>query len=48
MYEHAKGSSVTKALMALETRLGGSAGKSEGLFGRAFSNLLRKDSWSQT
>jgi pilus assembly protein CpaE len=44
IYEHARGSAVTKALMALETRLGGgSAKRSSGLLGKALSSLLRKE-----
>jgi len=49
MYEHARTSAVTKALVALETELGGSSAKTEkGFIGKALSNLLRKESWSQT
>jgi pilus assembly protein CpaE len=49
MYQHARGSSVTKALSALETKLGGSsaAASGAGVFGKAISNLLRKESWSR-
>jgi pilus assembly protein CpaE len=49
MHRHAKGSSVTKALMALETRLGGASAKPAGsLLSRTFVGLLRKDSsWPQ-
>jgi pilus assembly protein CpaE len=49
IYEHARNCSVTKALVALQTKLGGVAGKSStGLLGKALSNLLRKESWSPT
>jgi pilus assembly protein CpaE len=49
MYEHARGSAVTKALVALETKLGGKSGRpSSGFFGNALSALLRKESWSRT
>jgi pilus assembly protein CpaE len=48
MYEHARGSGVTKALAGLATSLGGRAAeKTGGLFGKALSNLLRKDTWSR-
>jgi len=43
MYEHARGSSVTKSLVNLGVTLGGRSIKSGGLFGKAFSNLLRKE-----
>lgn len=43
MYLHAKSSAVTKALMSLETKLGGVARRApSGLFGKAISTLLRK------
>lgn len=45
MYEHARGSAVTKALIGLEAQLGGSSRKAaRGIFGKAFSNFLRKES----
>jgi pilus assembly protein CpaE len=49
MYEHARGSSVTKALAALATNLGGRPAEQRngGLFGKTLSNLLRKDTWSR-
>jgi pilus assembly protein CpaE len=49
MHEHAKGSPVTKALLALEKRLAGTERSSEGgLLSRTFVGLLKKDSsWSQ-
>ncbi len=45
IYEHARGSSVTKALLNLETKLGGRPAKASGggLFGKAFANLMRKE-----
>jgi pilus assembly protein CpaE len=45
MYEHAKGSAVTKGLEALAAKLGGRQIKktSNGMFSRAISNLLRKE-----
>ena len=47
MQEHARGSSVTKALVALQKRLGGATEEvSSGLLSRAFSNILRKDKWA--
>jgi pilus assembly protein CpaE len=49
IYQHAKGSAVTKALVALETKLGGGTTKtSSGFFDKAFSNLLRKEAWFRT
>jgi pilus assembly protein CpaE len=50
MYEHARGSAVTKALGNLAAKLGGRevAKNSGGFLGKAFSNLLRKDTWSPT
>jgi pilus assembly protein CpaE len=49
MHEHARGSAVTKALLALETRIGGhSITPGSGFLGGVFSNLLRKDKWSQS
>jgi pilus assembly protein CpaE len=48
MYEHARGSGVTKALATLATSLGGRpAEQRSGLFGKTLSNLLRKDTWSR-
>jgi pilus assembly protein CpaE len=48
MYKHAKGSPVTKALMALETRLGGSAAKgNRGLLSRTFGLMKKESSWPQ-
>jgi pilus assembly protein CpaE len=48
MHEHARSSSVTKALLELETKLGGrSAEPSKGFFQKAFSNILRKGQWSR-
>lgn len=48
MHEHARSSRVTKALLALETEVGGSSTEATtGILGRAFSNILRKDKWSQ-
>jgi pilus assembly protein CpaE len=45
MHDHARGSAVTKGLMALETRLGGRSAKpTGGLFGKGLSSLLRKES----
>ncbi len=43
MFAHAKNASVTKAIAALETRLGGdsTATAGKGVFGKAISNLLR-------
>jgi pilus assembly protein CpaE len=44
MYEHARGSAVTKALTSLATNLGGrSAPVGAGLFGKTFSSLLGRD-----
>jgi pilus assembly protein CpaE len=47
MYEHARSSAVTKALTNLAKALGGRGEQQEssGLFGKALSSLLRKDSW---
>ncbi|MGD8808327.1 MAG: AAA family ATPase [Gammaproteobacteria bacterium] len=48
MHEHARGSAVTKALLELETKLGGnSAEPSRGFFKKAISNILRKGQWSR-
>jgi len=48
MHEHARSSNVTKALLELETKLGGkSAEPSKGFFQKAFSNILRKGQWSR-
>ena len=47
MYEHARGSSVTKSLVNLGITLGGRSMKSGGLFG-TFSNLLRKEHGRQS
>lgn len=49
MYEHARSSGVTKALTGLATSLGGRADEraSGGLFSKALSSLLRKDTWSR-
>ena len=43
MFAHAKNAAVTKAIAALETRLGGesTAAAGKGVFGKAISNLLR-------
>jgi len=44
IYEHARSSAVTKALMSLCALLGGRAVKpTGGLFGKTFANLLRKE-----
>lgn len=44
IYEHARGSAVTKAVVSLETRLGGGSGKhATGFLSKAFSQLLRKE-----
>ena len=47
MYEHARGSGVTKALATLAKSLSGRPAeqRSGGLFGKTLSNLLRKDAW---
>lgn len=48
IYEHARGSAVTKGLVNLCTTLGGRpAQASGGLFGKAFSSFLRKDNGRQ-
>ena len=48
MHEHARGSSVTKALLQLETKLGGhSAEASKGFLQKAFTSILRKGQWSR-
>jgi pilus assembly protein CpaE len=49
MHEHARSSAVTKALTNLAKMLGGRDEQQEsgGLFGKALSNLLRKDTWSR-
>jgi len=49
MYEHARGSGVTKALASLAASLGGHTeqAQSTGLFGKTLSNLLRKETWSR-
>ena len=49
MYDHARGSGVTKALATLAKSLGGRPAeqRSGGLFGKTLSNLLRKDAWSR-
>lgn len=48
IHEHARGSSVTKSLLALETLLGGKSAKpSTGFLSKAFSNILRKETWSR-
>ena len=49
MYEHSRGSSVTKALVTLATTLGGRTEKPSGggLFGKTLSTFLRKDTWSR-
>lgn len=48
MHEHARGSTVTKALLALETQLGGASTEaSSGFLSKAFSNILRKEKWSR-
>jgi pilus assembly protein CpaE len=48
IYEHARGSAVTKGLVNLCTTLGGrQAQPSGGLFGKAFSSFLRKDNGRQ-
>lgn len=42
LYEHARGAAITKAVMALETRLGGSSSTGrQGLFARTFSTLIK-------
>ena len=45
MYEHARGSAVTKALASLATSLGGRPAReaSGGLFGKTFSSLLEEE-----
>jgi pilus assembly protein CpaE len=44
IYEHSRGSPVTKALVNLATKLGGRPAKvPAGLLGKAFANLMRKD-----
>ena len=48
MYDHARGSSVTKSLVNLAVTLGGRSMKSSGLFGKAFSHLLRKENGRQS
>jgi pilus assembly protein CpaE len=48
MYEHARGSTVTKALVSLGVTLGGRSMKSSGLLGKAFSSFLRKDHGRQS
>ena len=49
MYEHARGSAVTKALATLGHSLGGRPVQAAGSsFGKALSNLLRKETWSRT
>jgi hypothetical protein len=41
LLDHARGAAITKAVMALETRLGGSAARPRsGVLARTFSNLL--------
>lgn len=48
IHEHARGSSVTKALLKLETELSGnSAEPVTGFLGKAFSSILRKETWSR-
>jgi pilus assembly protein CpaE len=49
MYEHSRGSGVTKALTSLAASLGGRAEQHSGggLFGKTLSNFLRKDTWSR-
>ncbi len=49
MYEHARGSGVTKALAGLATSLSGRAEEQAGggSFGKTLYNLLRKDTWSR-
>ena len=47
MHEHARGSGVTKALLALEKKISGRVEeKSTGFLGRAFSSIRRKEKWS--
>jgi pilus assembly protein CpaE len=48
MHEHARGSAVTKALLALETKIGGEAAEiSKSFIGKAVASILRKDKWSR-
>jgi pilus assembly protein CpaE len=48
MHEHARGSSVTKALLSLETQLGGrSSVRPAGFLKKTFSNILGRGQWSQ-
>jgi pilus assembly protein CpaE len=47
IHQHAKGSSVTKALKALEQKIAGvEKGASKGILGRAFASLLGKEKWA--
>jgi Flp pilus assembly CpaE family ATPase len=47
IHQHAKGSSVTKALKALEQKIAGvENGASKGILGRAFASLLGKEKWA--
>jgi pilus assembly protein CpaE len=48
MYEHARASGVTKALVSLGVTLGGRSMKSGSLLGKAFSSLLRKEHGRQS
>ncbi|MGD8339926.1 MAG: AAA family ATPase [Gammaproteobacteria bacterium] len=50
MHEYAKSAPVTKDLLALEAKISGreEATDTTGVFGRAFSTILRKDKWSQS
>jgi pilus assembly protein CpaE len=46
MYEHSRGSAVTKALLGLEKDLrGADEEQSAGFLDKAFSKVLRKDAW---
>lgn len=48
MFAHARGSAVTKALVSLETHLGGKASDSgTGIFGKALTGILRKQAWQR-
>jgi pilus assembly protein CpaE len=42
LFDHARGAAITKAVMALETRLGGTAAEVRpGLLARTFSSLIK-------
>ncbi len=48
IYEHARGSAVTKSLIALESKLGGTeSDKDMGMLSKAWSKVMRKQPWSQ-